>query len=1372
MRRISSKCLSLLLASTLLLGVGPGGLSGAFPAVALEAEPLGVVISGDEVSPMAVNRGVTKSLDTDNKKEGTGSLRLENAQTGQVDLSIWGGSGYFSTGRDIRLTGSPAISAWIYIEDVSALTQFTFEVYENTTRNILWLTSGQGYTANNFQNGWNKLMVPIPTENYAGWAEKSHDGLLYQLDGSGVALNAVTSFTVGVKLNGPGAVLLDDIKIIDLDAEPPFDPTPVELGMIFSGDTPLKMAVNGGVVATVNTTNKKAGAGSLELASFTGTDLSVWGGSSYFEVGRDIDLTGAVLPAVCAWVYIEDVANLNRLTFTVTDNEGNKAMLWLTSGAGYKEKNFKTGWNQLVVPLPNGPYTAWEEDKCGNLVYQMDGNGAALTAVASFTVGLVTNAPGTVLLDDVKITDIRVMPKPEPVMGDIATIISGSNKINMAAGDNLEVSLAAVETPTSKNSALKLSYTSQEGGSSSIWGGGPSFDCGQTIDLQDATRPALDAWIYFDDLDKISGGVFDLMDGSARIMLWFAGDNYSKELNFETGWNHVVIPLPTSDYEQWERREYGGLLYGIDGSGYFQKELSHFSIMFRFTGSTYVLLSDVKIVELGKEEEAEQPALQMSSLYADSMIFQRNKPVPFNGKAVPGATVKVSLLAPSGETIRTGAVSAGEDGNWSLELAAMEGSFTPYTVVVESEGDTILLEDVKFGELWLAAGQSNMEYFMYGTRDVTERVNDALAPANAQRSGNIRMYTIRMHSSLEDVSYDAVDSVASGVWRTADKRQNVRLMSGVAYSYAVNLYDKLNQGGVECPIGILAITRGATGIESWMSRESLDRVPEFRDTVKPYADFTNWNSSIFGDKANQATAMYNNYLFPCFSLNIGGILWYQGENNYNQYAVYGSAMKEMIRDYREKFASGEADEVIPFVNFQLAPHGVWNDPANGYPQELLGYFWDMQNALRREIDAYSIVPVYDLPLDYASDNSPIHPYDKWPLGARAADIVCAGYFDRTGDIVPDVKSVRVENGKLIITFDNVGSGLKIRGDAPSLHGFAVCGADRIFVDAKAEITGPDTISVWNPTITEPAAATYGFANFNAVSNLYNGYGIPVPPFRTDRQTSAYYSLKVWQYCDDETVWANYNAYGNSTGAYLNTWQAGTVTAGKPVVRSFDTSVKTEGTASLKLSYEAGSGAVAVEPVLEYRAADNQGIPSMYNQLEQYKTMSFDVYNPDGREKRFTGVYVKLADGTIYRLKLAEAETGASLPGGQWTTLTADLTRLYDAGDQLVEAGDLLTNVRHMQFTFADEAAGALHLDNITFGMKVLPADTKPSEPTQPSGTTNPSDTTRPTETTGPSASTGDAIPMKALAVLGVGALLAFAALLLSRLRRQTGKPSC
>ena len=108
MRRISSKCLSLLLASTLLLGVVPGGLSGAFPAVALEAEPLGVVISGDEVSPMAVNRGVTKSLDTDNKKEGTGSLRLENAQTGQVDLPIWGGSGYFSTGRGYpphRLTG-------------------------------------------------------------------------------------------------------------------------------------------------------------------------------------------------------------------------------------------------------------------------------------------------------------------------------------------------------------------------------------------------------------------------------------------------------------------------------------------------------------------------------------------------------------------------------------------------------------------------------------------------------------------------------------------------------------------------------------------------------------------------------------------------------------------------------------------------------------------------------------------------------------------------------------------------------------------------------------------------------------------------------------------------------------------------------------------------------------------------------------------------------------------------------------------------------------------------------------------------------------------------------------------------------------------
>ena len=94
---------------------------------------------------------------------------------------------------------------------------------------------------------------------------------------------------------------------------------------------------------------------------------------------------------------------------------------------------------------------------------------------------------------------------------------------------------------------------------------------------------------------------------------------------------------------------------------------------------------------------------------------------------------------------------------------------------------------------------------------------------------------------------------------------------------------------------------------------------------------------------------------------------------------------------------------------------------------------------------------------------------------------------------PTFKSMRREDGKLILKFNHVGDGLETRGG--ELKGFAVAGTDRKFVWAKAEIQG-DQVVVSSLEIQEPVAVRYGWANYPVV-NLWNKNGLPASPFRTD-----------------------------------------------------------------------------------------------------------------------------------------------------------------------------------------------------------------------------------------------------------------------------------
>jgi sialate O-acetylesterase len=128
------------------------------------------------------------------------------------------------------------------------------------------------------------------------------------------------------------------------------------------------------------------------------------------------------------------------------------------------------------------------------------------------------------------------------------------------------------------------------------------------------------------------------------------------------------------------------------------------------------------------------------------------------------------------------------------------------------------------------------------------------------------------------------------------------------------------------------------------------------------------------------------------------------------------------------------------------------------------------------------------------DPKDIHPRKKQPVGERLALAARAiAYGERIVPSGPSYRNAEFKNGKAVLRFDHVGKGLEARDG--ELKGFAICGEDRKFVWAKAEIIG-DTVVVSSPEVARPVAVRYGWADCPVV-NLWNQNGLPATPFRTD-----------------------------------------------------------------------------------------------------------------------------------------------------------------------------------------------------------------------------------------------------------------------------------
>lgn len=674
-----------------------------------------------------------------------------------------------------------------------------------------------------------------------------------------------------------------------------------------------------------------------------------------------------------------------------------------------------------------------------------------------------------------------------------------------------------------------------------------------------------------------------------------------------------------------------------------------------------------------------------STYFSDGMMFQQNKPMNiFGNVGAADVEVKAELLDKNGFVIETKEVVSAASGSFSLAFDGHPGSYDKYSINLYTDNVlTQVIRDILIGELWLTAGQSNMEYYVIQAMPTY----DTPIPTNEY----VRFFEEPTVPGGVDAILPAAPAtdIPDAFWNDGSVGTNAKYVSAIGYFMSLQLQEKL-----DVPVGFIHAAKGASLIESWLPREVIENNDVIKSTLEARGLYLT-DEALENKSANweSLTTLYNTKIAPLAGINIAGMLWYHGESNV-KYAdengdntFYAEAIKALIENYSKDFGF---DGDMPFVFAHLAPHdySTAGGRAQDYPT-ILANFSEMLSEATAEVDAQVIqLPLYDLSLQYkdppVNNPDPIHPNSKIELAKRFATAVLAGVYgigDADAQTAPTVSSWSVEGSKIVLTFDNVGAdGLKILNNSPDLTGFAIAGSDRVFVKATAKIVGTNKVELTSDAVTDPVAATYAWTSFNMSSNLANAAGIPAVPYRTDKVASTYYLSMDWADFDTDEIWVALTTLdAGFQPAYTTSDNAGL---------TVDTQDKLEGQAAICLAYTlTGSGVAELAPVLNYHG--------MVNQYAAYTGLTLHVKNPDSRTKELS-LEITASGETYYATVITGETLGTAyeLPAGEYAEYTFNLARLVNAeGKVLADSAPVLKTITALTLCISDTQSGSVLFDN-------------------------------------------------------------------------------
>ena len=450
--------------------------------------------------------------------------------------------------------------------------------------------------------------------------------------------------------------------------------------------------------------------------------------------------------------------------------------------------------------------------------------------------------------------------------------------------------------------------------------------------------------------------------------------------------------------------------------------------------------------------------IKLPKLFSDHMVLQRETEANLWGWAAPGEEVKIAL----GDSTAT--AKADDSGKWKAKLKTPAAG-GPFELSFKGSNE-ITLKDVYVGEVWIASGQSNMEWTVAASANPQEEAANAKYPTIRM----IKVQKVPAEKPVDDIPVDpgTKKTTPTSGWAVCAP-DTAPSYSAVGYYFARYLQQEL-----KVPVGIINTSWGGTVCEAWTSQEALAGVPSLKYMAdrKPEVGPGKQNP-------NQPTVLYNGMLAPVVPFSIKGAIWYQGESNVGRADEYRTLFPTMIADWRQRFGQGD----FPFLFVQLAPYKYDGSTK-------LAELWDSQLKTLALSKNTGMCVTTDI-----TNINDIHPKNKQDVGKRLALWALANNYGQK-DLVysgPLYDSHEIEGSKIRIKFKH-GAGLMAKDEKPLTH-FQIAGEDQKFVEAKAEIDG-DTLVVSSETVQKPVAVRFAWSPI-AEPNLFNKAGLPASPFRTD-----------------------------------------------------------------------------------------------------------------------------------------------------------------------------------------------------------------------------------------------------------------------------------
>lgn len=446
-----------------------------------------------------------------------------------------------------------------------------------------------------------------------------------------------------------------------------------------------------------------------------------------------------------------------------------------------------------------------------------------------------------------------------------------------------------------------------------------------------------------------------------------------------------------------------------------------------------------------------QWAFRLPAIISDHAVFQQSADVKLWGWAQSGSTVKISCSWAPNDTLKA---APGKDWKWEATVKTPKAG-GPYTITFISSTQTVVIEDILIGEVWLCSGQSNMEYaFNWDSKPID--VGDEVANS---ANNELRFFQLPHTFSI----YPKENS--EGEWKVSSP-ETTPTMSVAGYFFGKTINERLH-----LPVGMIASYWGGTCVQAWTPNEVYQQDIELKklaEDTKP----VNWAPVA-------PSVIYNSMMHPLRNYKIAGAIWYQGEGNTGEPQNYGKLFEGLITGWRKAFNND-----FPFYFVQIAP---WN----GYWKNSSAYLREQQESVLH-LPKTGMVGVGDL-VDNIKD---IHPRIKKAVGIRLVNLALKEHYG-IADVQPyspHFKSFSIKKGKLNVRFVTTG---KMNCKSKTAANFEIAGDDNTYFPAIAKLEKDGSITLTCKAVKNPINVRYCFTN-DGMPDLFDSNGLPLLPFRTDK----------------------------------------------------------------------------------------------------------------------------------------------------------------------------------------------------------------------------------------------------------------------------------